>query len=43
MKNKFIESCKNEDPDVVVQQYLIEGSSYFFDKFYPNTKEEYEF
>lgn len=26
----FKESCKNDDQDIVVQKYLIEGNSYFF-------------
>ncbi len=35
-KQTFIDSCLNLKPDVVVQQYLIDGSSFFFESFYNN-------
>lgn len=35
-KKQFISNCTNLNSDIVVQQHLIDGSSYFFDTFYPN-------
>ncbi len=40
-KEHFIKSCVELKPDIVVQQHLIDGSSYFFDNIYPN--QEFEF
>jgi hypothetical protein len=40
-KEEFIGACENLKPDIVVQQYLIEGSSYFFDEF--RIGEEFQF
>lgn len=40
-KNEFLNACVNLKPDIIVQQFLIEGSSYFFDKF--RYGEEFQF
>lgn len=40
-KEEFITACESQKPDIVVQQYLIEGSSYFFDEF--RNGEEFQF
>lgn len=29
----FLNSCRSEAPDIVVQKYLIDGSTYFFDEY----------
>lgn len=39
---EFKKECISKAPDIVVQQYLIEGDSYFFRKFY-SSEEEYNF
>ncbi len=40
-KNDFLTACETQKTDIVVQQYLIEGSSYFFDEF--KTGQEFQF
>lgn len=40
-KESFINSCLSLNSDIVVQQYLIDGTSYFFDTFYKD--EEFQF
>jgi hypothetical protein len=40
-KEEFIKACEIQKPDIVVQQFLIEGSSYFFDEF--RLGEEFQF
>lgn len=40
---EFQNSCFDEDIDIVVQKYLIDGTSYFFEKYYNETKEEFYF
>ncbi|MDI9312974.1 MAG: hypothetical protein QM535_22375 [Limnohabitans sp.] len=40
-KEDFIMACASRKPDIVVQQFLIEGSSYFFDVF--RLGEEFQF
>ncbi len=40
---EFQNSCLNEEDEIVVQKYLIDGSSFFFDTFFANSKEEFEF
>ena len=40
-KNNFINSCIENKSDLVVQKYLIEGSSYFFDNFH--NEQEFQF
>jgi len=35
----FKNACLNENPDIVVQQYLIEGFSYYFEDRCPNNEE----
>lgn len=40
-KKMFIEDCKNLNPDMVVQKYLLDGSSYFFDN--DNSTDEFQF
>lgn len=39
---EFKNECLKKSPEIIVQQYLIEGHSYFFEKFY-NLEEEYNF
>ena len=38
----FKDACLNKNPDIVVQQYLIEGSSYYFENNH-NDNEEFNF
>ncbi|HVX26876.1 MAG TPA: hypothetical protein VHB70_11070 [Parafilimonas sp.] len=40
---QFQNSCLNENNDLVVQKYLVDGPVYFFETYYPNTDEEFNF
>ncbi|MCD4757390.1 MAG: hypothetical protein K8R39_03920 [Arcobacteraceae bacterium] len=40
--NLFKDACLNQSADIVVQQFLIEGYSYYFEENY-NTTEEFQF
>ena len=35
----FKVACLNNQSDIIVQQYLIEGSSYYFNEYYDSTEE----
>jgi Holliday junction resolvase len=39
----FLSECINDNPDVVVQKYLINGSSYFFNEIMTEKDEEFYF
>ena len=36
---EFQKACINKESDIVVQQYLIEGSNYFFENYYDRNEE----
>ena len=40
---EFKKSCSTEDVEIIVQKHLIDGSSYFFDTYFSQTKEEFHF
>lgn len=40
---KFQIACMNEKNEIIVQKFLMDGSVYFFSRFFTNTDEEFNF